>query len=467
MGSHHKNHDIKDVVNIVTRKKENIKKETEEIKNSILPKNKTREEEVEKKIFKSMAHYSGVEKEAKEKREKWHLEVDSIFNTFELLIQSLRDHEMTILKSYQVQLRNQTADMTQTVQENKDILKSNNVSDVVIYSSKLTKFRTIPPVPDVRSPSLKTKTVQGRILSLELGDYRATLAQTALSLPSLTDEVLHLSVKKLLKNAKIIASIPTDVKNLKRVACAGSDKAWISGKDEIIHCVDIHGTVQDAVPSTCPEYPSDITVSKEGELIYSDVYNRTVNIVRRGKTEALITIPRGWGSSGLSFTRSEDILVSMNTIDYSRQYKIVRYQGKKVTQEIDKDGSGNPIYQGGEYALYVKENINGDIVASDGNANTVVVVNRKGKVRFQYNDKPLGERQPFSPRQIVTDSMGNIIVADTFNDCLHILDQNGQFIKYVDNFGLNGGPNGLSVDSEGRLWVGLYYSGEVKVIQYV
>jgi sugar lactone lactonase YvrE len=97
----------------------------------------------------------------------------------------------------------------------------------------------------------------------------------------------------------------------------------------------------------------------------------------------------------------------------------------------------------------------------------VVVVDRTGKVRFQYNDKPPGGKKPFSPRQIVTDSMGNIIVADPDNSCLHILDQNGQLIKCVDNCGLNDGPNGLSVDSEGRLWVGQYHSGEVKVIQYM
>jgi hypothetical protein len=34
----------------------------------------------------------------------------------------------------------------------------------------------------------------------------------------------------------------------------------------------------------------------------------------------------------------------MITADNS-QYKIVRYQGQRVTQEIDKDDSGNPIYQ--------------------------------------------------------------------------------------------------------------------------
>ncbi|XP_056000080.1 uncharacterized protein LOC125667451 [Ostrea edulis] len=462
----HQGHDVKAITDIIARRKEDIEKETEEIESSIIPKNKSCDADVEKKISKSKAHYSGLEKEAKDKRKKWHLEVDDIFDKLESLIQSLRDQEITILKSCQSQLRSQNSSMTQIVQENREILKSNNVSDVNHYKSKLTEFRAIPQVPDVMSPSLKTNTVQGRELSLELGEYRATLTQTTLSLPSLTDEVLYLSVKELLKEAKMIANIPTNVKELISVACVGSDKVWINRIDNMIYCVDIHGTVQDTVTSTCNPYPNDITVNRQGELIYSDGVNRTVNIVRQGKTETLITTPRGWKPEGLCCTRSGDILVSMFTTDDSH-YKIVRYQGQRVIQEIDKDEHSNPIYQRGNFSVYVTENKNGDIVASDLNADTVVVVDRRGKVRFRYNDKPPVVQETFSPGHIVTDSMGHIIVTDLNNACLHILDQNGQFIKCVDNCKLDDGPIGLSVDNEGRLWVGLYKSGKVKVIQYI
>jgi sugar lactone lactonase YvrE len=65
----------------------------------------------------------------------------------------------------------------------------------------------------------------------------------------------------------------------------------------------------------------------------------------------------------------------------------------------------------------------------------------------------------------VTDSKGHIIVIDRLNHCLHILDQNGQFLRLVDGGLYN--LIGLSVDSEGRLWMGKYDSGEVKVIQYM
>jgi hypothetical protein len=149
--------------------------------------------------------------------------------------------------------------MTQIVQEDKKILKSNNVSDVNHYRSTLADFIANPQLPDLMSPSFKTNKVQGEELSLELGDHRATLTQTMLSLPCLEDDSFYSPDEELLKEAKVIASIPTNVKELLRVACAGSDRAWIHGVENTIHCIDIDGTVRDSVTSTCNPFPDDIT----------------------------------------------------------------------------------------------------------------------------------------------------------------------------------------------------------------
>jgi hypothetical protein len=449
------------MADIIAKKKKRIKRETEEIEVDIL-KNKKQDSDAEKKISKCTAHFSDLTKKSTEKRKQWHLEVDDIFDHLDTLTQSLRDHQITALKSYQSQLRIQNSSMIQTVQENKDILRSNNVSDVNNHHSKLTEFRNIPQVPDLTLPSLITNSVQGNELCLQLEEYKAKLTQSTLS--SLADEASNLSLTELLKEAKEIANIPTNVEKLQRVACVGSDRAWLSGEDKKIRCFNIHGTVTDTVTSTCETFPDDITLNGQGELIYCYAPDRTVNIFRQGKTEILVTTPQGWHPWGLHCTRSGDILVSMSTTDDSH-YKIVRYQGQRLTQEIDKNERGNPIYQGGEYQVFVTENNNGDIVASDTNADTVVVVDMKGKVRFRYNDKPSGGQEPFCPTQIVTDSMGHIIVGDELNSCLHILDQNGRFLQCLDS-GLDK-PAGLSVDSEERLWVGLLESGEVKVIQYL
>lgn len=112
------------------------------------------------------------------------------------------------------------------------------------------------------------------------------------------------------------------------------------------------------------------------------------------------------------------------------------------------------------------ENINGDICVSDNNSDTVVVLNKAGIVQFRYDGKPAGRKKSFDPRYIATDALGLIIVTDFNNDCLHIMDRKGQFIRCVDNCGLEK-PCGLSVNNQGKLYVGLHDLGEIKVIEYL
>ena len=98
-------------------------------------------------------------------------------------------------------------------------------------------------------------------------------------------------------------------------------------------------------------------------------------------------------------------------------------------------------------------------------AYTVVVVDKTGTVRFRYDGRPARRMKKFYPRDIVADAFSQIIFTYFNNDCLHILDQNGQFLRCVSGCGLEK-PVGLSVDSEGRLWVGCDRV-EIKVIKYL
>ena len=226
----------------------------------------------------------------------------------------------------------------------------------------------------------------------------------------------------------------------------------------------MHGTVKDKFTTTCENGPNCISVTRGRGLVYSDYNSKTVNIIRDGKSQTLITTPQGWTPEKLCCSRSRDILVHVN--GHQGNNKIIRYEGKNIKQEISKEGQGNPIFKDGFYSLFMSENNNGDVCVSDLNANTVVVVDKTGIVRFRYDGTPARKEIIFGPAGIVTDALSQIIVTDYKNNCLYILDQNGHFLRCVDDCGLDG-PVELSVDSEGRLWVGLGKSGEVKVIEYL
>ncbi|XP_062610735.1 E3 ubiquitin-protein ligase TRIM45-like [Saccostrea cucullata] len=445
----HKGDDGVELSKVVANKKEEIEKDTNEIETVIIPKCEKREKETKVRASKCTAKYEELEEETEEHRILWHKEVDTIFNKFCCLIKSLRDDHLHTLETHQNDLKTLIPEMKKTVERNKEILNNDRLSEVINYKSNIIEYRNIQTDIHFEIPSLNAKIVQGSELKIEVGGYMSTLTH---NLDLFTSEL-----------NKVIATIPTKVKPLLKVVCVGSDKAWISGKDTTIYCVDIHGEVQDSIKTASLERPTDITLTKQGDLIYTDYKNKTLNIVRQGRIEVLVTTQEGWKPRGLCATGSGDVLV--NLYNGSRN-KIVLFQGQTVKQEIYKDGNGKEIFKRGKFKLLLSENNNEDICISDPNANMVIVLDNVGCVRFRYDGTPARKEEVFCPSQVVTDSMNQIIVADYNNDCLHILDENGQFLRCVNSCELNS-PYGLSVDTEGRIWVGLCYSGEIKVIQYM
>lgn len=192
----HKSHDAEDVVTFVERKKQDIKKQTKEMEEKLIPTYKTKSLDIQNQISKATAEYTRLEQENETLRKIWHLEVDDIFDRTGSIIFSMRENDLRTLTSKQAHVKNLCLEITQVINKNKKILNSNKVSEVTNYTYNLTPKQEseirLNLDFDIKIPSLLTKTVQGKELGIEIFEVKATLTR----IPPL-------------KKATVIATIPT------------------------------------------------------------------------------------------------------------------------------------------------------------------------------------------------------------------------------------------------------------------
>lgn len=316
---------------------------------------------------------------------------------------------------------------------------------------------------------LEFKFSPGAIPSVELwdcfGSWTANVATTAaVSLPHQIRPAMALIVRELNSfsvpgGKAIIAIAPTEHGN-----------AWICNSlSEHVFLYSKNGACKDHV-NTHNEV-GDLYVASDGSVLMSFPTLRKIKrLTSNGQMNDLASTPLF--PSGLAQTESGDFLVcGMEKLGDGfktgeSKGSVLRVTSFGRVERFDKERQVTVFNR----PIRIAVNANKDICVSDwskGNDH-VVALTSDGKMKWRYyGPKTLELSDKFVPNSIACDKYCQILVADSHNRAIHLVDKDGRFIKLLltEEDGI-GEPWSVAVDKEGFLWVG-DTDGTVKVFKYM
>ncbi|XP_065929339.1 uncharacterized protein [Magallana gigas] len=459
----HRGHIFVEVSEVYTTKKNAIADEANKLKNLISPTYEEITLDLENQLANLDGGYEKLTTAMSKQGEQWHREIDIVVNKMKTEISEMKVKHRDLLKKHLDEIKQTQALIKHTLLAIEELKKSTEVSPTIEYSSNIREFSKLPPKLKVTLPTFIPKPLDHEKLYNLFGQITPLTTATEENVLSLNKP--NTSVRELLDEPELVATIQTGYENVYNVTYLNEDCVWTFESTKDIKCFNMKGELLHTVSNKSKQPPNDIAVDSDGNLLFCDGTSSTVNKVKNGQTEELIRL-RGWGPCNLCVTSNGDLLVTMYS-DYKTQSKVVRYSGSTEKQTIQFDDEGKPLYSRKLGAKYITENRNYDICVADSEAGAVVVVNQNGKLRWRYIGHPsVTKKEPFIPVVITTDSQSRILTADCYNHCIHILDQDGQFLRYIDNCDLEY-PFGLCVDNNDILFVSEHFKGNVKKIKFL
>nr|XP_034321399.1 uncharacterized protein LOC117687972 [Crassostrea gigas] len=463
----HHLHDVLDILSGIESKRNVVQNDLLELEKCIYPKY----EEIASDIHLHKVNLNDNSQKLKtaidKQGEDLHREINSIVTKLKSDVDEMDSTLLADLNRQEDEITCTISKITQSIADLKNSLNSKDVSLFFAYKFRNAEFKKMPPKLTVALPKFTPHMLNKEEIYQQFGSLTALLVKPEEYGCTMDPGANTSSLNKTLVDVpQIIAEINTDSQDfdddfLCNVSCLDDQHFWICQNDTMMRLYNLKGELVKSLQTKSGYRPTDIAVTRSGDLVYTDYFDRTVNIVKGTHIQTVIEL-QGWKPDCVSGSSTGDLLVVMDSDD-GEQTKVVCYSGSSEKLSIQYNDIRQPLFSSRYNPKYICENRNLDICVSDCYASAVIVVNQAGTFRFTYTGPPSTTKELFSPRSITTDSQRRILIADLDNNCIHILDQDGQFLRFIESVI---SPLGLCVDSKDNLYAAEGDKCRVKKIQY-
>ena len=470
----HKDHDVVEVMENFKNKQTALRKDLEEIEKVIYPKFQKSEAFIKRKKTDGRKHFQKLKTDLNKQGEALHEEINTIIQGMQSEIDEMDEAHLKALEKHEKQIKSFITECKHIISDLKLLLEGNDFSSVSNFKSKIEYFRKCPPKLKISLPIFKPKEIKRNQLVELLGSLSHLSIETEVqgyTVPSSGAEFCHQD-RPLLDVPQLITELKTGFANVYDVFCLSDEEILVRCGKNFRKLYHLHGELEKSVQIKLGDWIDGIAVTRSGDLVCTDYAKRSINLVSNNQVQTLIRL-QGWLPSNICVASSGDFLVFLlkdteAIADDVYEPRVARYSGSTEKQSIQWDDQGKLLYLSGSNII---ENRNLDICVVDWILRSVTVVNSAGKLRFKYRHPPFATKKVFYPCGITTDSQSRILVTDCENHSIHIVDQDGQFLRLINNCDLRL-PWALCIDSRSDIFVGETtgygetISGKVKKIKF-
>jgi len=114
---------------------------------------------------------------------------------------------------------------------------------------------------------------------------------------------------------------------------------------------------------------------------------------------------------------------------------------------------------------------NGNLLVTDTFNTRVQILNRSGDFSLQFGQRGLYVGNLIRPKGVTTDSDGNIYVIESYADYLLVYNAKGEFLLPIGGTGAEIGqfylPSGVWSDADDRIYIADMFNGRIVILQYL
>nr|XP_022298044.1 tripartite motif-containing protein 45-like [Crassostrea virginica] len=165
----HKEHEVVDILESLTTKKEAIQRDLQELEKTIFPEYQTAASNIPALKTDARKHSQKLKKALQKQGEIIHKEIDTIIQKMQSEIDDMSTEHLTVIGKQEVAINHTITEIEQTILDLKKLLNTSDVCHVSKYKSKNEEFRRLPAQYHVTLPTFTPQKINVEQIYQQLG----------------------------------------------------------------------------------------------------------------------------------------------------------------------------------------------------------------------------------------------------------------------------------------------------------